>query len=190
MNIRYHRYTRGIVAVALASIVLICGAAAQTLSEAVLESSRAHLINTLIKGIVLNEKFEMTVTSRAATERRGLRRMVEDFQEESVDPQLNKLVKLLSSGNDLELTVVFFRYLISTSNSADEEPDYALGRVFYYNPDLVVDALQLFDPAERKVILRALDRGWANVRTELAAQSSQMNNRDERFKRLQTLGTR
>jgi len=136
------------------------------------------------RAVHFNDHFKSDVGRVSPSQLDKERHELELYDEDVVDERLGDCVKLLSSGDDRTLAVAFFEFLISAENSADEEPMFALGQLFFKNPDLVEVAFSQFKPHEREILYKTLAAGWLNVRAEISDHDAEIKDRDDRLRRM------
>jgi hypothetical protein len=135
------------------------------------------------KATRLNKEFTTHVGTDDAKQK-SRRKELESYEENVIDKHLNGCVKLLSSGNDRDVARAFFEFLVSNENSADEQPLWAVGKVFWKNPGLVESTFAVFGPAERAVLYRSIEAGWSNVRDGIHDNRDAVDDRDHRLNEL------
>ncbi len=151
-----------IIALLICTSTSICYAKSHDNQKSISQSQkRTEVIKVFKRAIDLNEDFKNSM-QRPLNEQLEKREKLEKFHEEILWPNLTVCAKLLSSGDDIELTTQLFDLLISFQNSADEGLAYILGEIFHNNPKLVIATLKKYKKDNQEVLYRHyLSDGWA-----------------------------
>ncbi len=149
---------------------------AKTAAEHCPAKTRAEMINFLLQGIALNERFKQSPDA-------GLRQKLEIYEEQTQVPCLKKAGRRLSNGDDPGLLQVFFTALISAENSADEEYSDTLARLWAARPERVEAAIAATPEVTREGLEKSLSFGWMNIRGDY--EKNLMQARDKRIKKYQ-----
>lgn len=128
--------------------------------------SKREIISIFRKYVDLNEDFKSSVNTGIGKSGKlysVLRKDVEKYGEEIYVPKLKLLKTIICKEKDSELLSEFFKVLISTENSADEEPRWILGDIYLCQSDLIISEFRKLKKTEQKIILGDLNFGFLNV---------------------------
>lgn len=146
--------------------------------------NRIEIIKVFKEAINLNENFKQTVSKIPLSKHKERRHKVEKHYEEVLVPTLREAVKLLSSGEDIDLAVEFCNVLISHENFSDEQLSFSLAEVFYANPDLIEKVFQTLEKSKQQFLYKQLEWGWQNA---ICNKDKSNGKIIDRIKRLQIL---
>lgn len=136
------------------------------LPVAATDLSRTSVLETFSAYEALNAEF---VSSVAAGHGPGgktsgvLRKEAEAFAEGPFTKSLAVAKRLVCERKDAEVVAALFRVTSATSNSASEEPAWALGRMFVCQPNLVATEFKALPPHMQPPLYNALEFGFENV---------------------------
>jgi len=127
-------------------------------------AERDSIVKVFQKVITLQDVFFKAVERNDMAVIDKARSQLESYFEDHYDAILPKLVKLVCGTKDVGLFSVFLKVLISTENSADEEPSYRLAEIYACQPDFT---LKLIDKcSNKKIVLDDLSFGFLNIPME------------------------
>src|SRR5207244_4001834 len=128
--------------------------------------SRTKVLETFSAYEALNADFVSSVATGHGSSGKTygvLRKEAEAFAEGPFAKSLALAKRLVCERKDAEVVAVLFRVTSATSNSASEEPAWALGGMFVCQPDLVATEFKALPPQMQPPLYDALEFGFENV---------------------------
>lgn len=121
-----------------------------------------NLNDTFIYAIEINEEFK--ILKNNDQQKIETRKQVEKYYEEKLSPIFKDYINYIKTNNDIELSVLFFKLVLSYKNSADEGLSYTCGDFFRKNSELVFDVIKMFAADDKKYIYSQIDYGLEQIR--------------------------
>lgn len=147
-------------------LVLTVAALVAALPATGADLSHAKVLETFSAYEALNAEFVSSVATGHGSSGKTsavLRKETEAFAEGPFVKSLALAKRLVCERKDAEVVVALFRVTSSTSNSASEEPAWALGHMFVCQPDLVAAEFKALPPDMLPLLYDALEFGFENV---------------------------
>jgi len=147
-------------------LALMVAAVWLALPVAAADLSRTKVLETFGAYEALNADFVSSVASGQGSSGKTyevLRKEAEAFAEGPFTKSLSLAKRLVCERKDAEIVAALFRVTSATSNSASEEPAWALGRMFVCQPNLVVTEFKALPPHMQPPLYDALEFGFENV---------------------------
>lgn len=91
------------------------------------------------------------------------RERVENYMYKEYTQALKLLKKDYCSNPNNKVLKEFISTLISTSNSAYEEPSFTLGTIYICQPNLIIENVKALNAVDKKYILKTLNFGFKNA---------------------------
>lgn len=147
-------------------LVLMVAILVAALPAAGADLSHAKVLETFSAYEALNAEFVSSVaTGHGSTGKTSaaLRKETEAFAEGPFTKSLALAKRLVCERKDAEVVAALFRVTFATSNSASEEPAWALGHMFVCQSNLVATKFKALPPDMQPPLYDALEFGFENV---------------------------